>query len=46
VADNKKPDKIHISRKTAKKLAKAAGKLPEGKEGDSMLDAIIKKLKG
>lgn len=44
--DKKKPDKIHISRKTAKKLAKAAGKLPEGKAGDNMLDAIIKKLRG
>jgi hypothetical protein len=44
--DKKKPEKIHISRKTAKKLAQSAGKLPEGKAGDSMLKSIIKALKG
>lgn len=44
--DKKKPDKIHISRSAAKKLAKSAGKLPEGKAGDNMLAAILKKLRG
>ena len=44
--DKKKPEKIHISPAAAKKLRKKAGKLPDGAAGDSILNAIVKKLKG
>lgn len=42
---DKQPEPIKISPKAAKKLRQAGGKLPEGKEGDNILAAIIRKLK-
>lgn len=46
MGDKDKPEKIHISPKAAKKLREKAGKLPEGEAGNSILEAILKKLKG